>query len=98
MRVVCSICAYLCLFVLIYAYLDLVICAQENENYYYFFLFAPRDLCTSKIKIIYLCLYVLICTSLFLIHLHKSCLFLFVLICGFFLCFFLCFCACKVFF
>ena len=71
---------YLCLFVLIYAYLDLVICAQENE-FFFFFLFTPRNLCTSKMKISYLCLFVLIFSSWFMIHLDKSCLFLFVLIC-----------------
>ena len=50
------ICAYLCLFMLIYPYLCLVICAQENENYYNFFLFTPRDLCTSRWKLV-ICTY-----------------------------------------
>ena len=102
MRVVCSICAYLCLFVLICAYLCL---------------FRPRNLCTRKWKLLFfffICaswsvhiqdknyLFVLICACLCLVIDNTSTEKFFIFICaylwGFFVFFFCVFVRVKSFF
>ena len=80
-----SICAYMCLFMLICAYLCFVICAHKNENYYYCFFYLRLVICAHPDKNY---LFVVICALWFMIHLDKSCLFLFVFICVFFVFFF----------